>query len=266
MLSSLSYVLWAALPILQGVIAYRMVSQKVHRAYPLFFAYTIEQILRFMVLFYLFHLGTREQYRSAYFGLEGIETPLQFSVICELFVHVFRPYPGIRQFASVVLRWATAALLLIAVFVAAWHTGNQFDKLLAGFFVLARSLYLVQGGLLFLLLIMASALGMSWEQPGLGIALGFGIFTAVDLAAFTLRVELGKGSHAVLSLISNAGFDCAGLVWLIALYTRKPVHKFQHQVPGWDVESWNRALLNLLRRPPLPRSSSDSVTIAKDHR
>lgn len=256
MLSTLSYFLWVVLPILQSMIAYRMVTRRLYRDYPLFFAYTIEQILRFTVLFYFFHLGTPRQYRNAYFTLEGIEAVLQLGVICELFVHVFRPYEGIRHLGFVLLRWAGVTLLLIAVLVAASSTGSDSDKLLAGFFALERSLEIMQGGLLFLLFILSSTLGLIWEHPGLGIALGFGIFTSVNLVAYTMRIQLGMGTHKVLSLISNAGFDCAVLVWLLALYARKPIHQFHHQVRSWDVESWNRALLDLLRRSPtLPRVS-----------
>ena len=248
MLSTSSYILWIALPVLQAAIAYRMVIRDLHRNYPLFFAYTVEQLVRFIVLFYLFHLGSREQYRNAYFALEGIETVLQLSVICDLFAHVFQPYEGIRHGASLLLRWAALILLLIATIIAASSTGSDSDKALTGFFVLARSVYIVQGGLLFLLFILSSALGLSWEQPGLGIALGFGIFMTVDLVAFTLRMELGMGSHSVLSQIANAGFDCAVLVWLVTLYTRRPAHHFEQQMPSWDVEAWNRALLDYLRR------------------
>ena len=248
MLSTSGYLLWIVLPILQTTIAYRMLSKRQHREYPLFFTYTIEQIARFIILFYIFHRGSPNQYRYAYFGLEAVEAVLQVAVICELFVHVFRSYEGVRQLAGIVLRWAGVILLIIATVVAAFSSGSDSDKSMAGFFALERSLEIFQGGLLSLLFVLASTLGLKWEQPGFGIALGFGIFTSVDLAAFTLRFELGMGSNAILSQIANAGFDCAVLVWLITLYTRKRVHQFEHQIRGWDVESWNRALLDLLRR------------------
>ena len=248
MFSVLLYVLWIVPPILEGVISYCMVIRRLYRDYPLFSAYTLEQILRFGVLFYLFHYGTRNQYSYAFFTLEVVDALLQLGVICELFVHTFRPYEGIRELGAIVLRWGGVILLLIAVVVAASSGGSDADKLLAGLFALEQSLQIVMGGLLLLLFTLSSALGLSWRQPGLGIALGFGIVASVNLVTFTLRLELGMNSHQILSLISNAGYACGVLVWLIALYTRKPVHKFEHQIRGWDVESWNRALLDLLRR------------------
>jgi len=56
-------------------------------------------------------------------------------------------------------------------------------------------------------------------------------------------------SHEVLSLISSAGYNCAVLVWLVSLYAREPIlRKLSPHIPTWDLESWNQALLDLLRR------------------
>src|SRR5205823_5175597 len=217
------------------------------RDYPLFFAYTIEQLLRFLTLFYCYHWSTPITYRHAYFGLNTVEAVLQLGVISELFFHVFRPYAGISHLASALLRWAAVVLLLIAVLLAGLTSGSDSDLALAGFFAMERSLQVVQGGLLFLLFVLVSALGLRLRQPSFGIALGFGIFTSVNLAAYSLRVQFGMTSHEVLSLISSAGYNCAVLVWLVSLYAREPVLRKLH-IPSWDLESWNQALLDLLRR------------------
>jgi len=106
----------------------------------------------------------------------------------------------------------------------------------------------VQGGLLFLLFVLSSSLGLHWKHETLGIALGFGVITSVNLATFTLRAQLGTASDDILSLIANVGYDCAVLIWLGTLYARKPVHQFSQHVPRWNVEAWNHALEGLLRR------------------
>ena len=248
MLSPLSYVLWLVQPVFQAAIGYRMLTRQLYRDYFLFFAYTIEQLARFIVLFCTFHLRKPLLYRNAYFAFEMVEAVLQLSVICEIFAHLFRTYEGIRRFAWVLLRWAAIVLVIIGLVVAVFNGGSDTDKMAAGFFTLGRSLEIVQGGLLFLLFVLASGLGLKWEQPGFGIALGFGIYTSINLVTFTLRMELGGGADRILSQVSNAGFDCAVLVWLITMYSRRPAHRFEQQVPGWDVEAWNRALLDLLRR------------------
>jgi len=248
MMTSLLYTLWVMLPPLQSTIGYRMWARQLYRDYPLFFAYTISQVARFVVLFYCYQAGIRDVYRQAYLTAEAVDLVIKFGVICELFSHIFRPYDGIRQLGAALLRWASVILVLIAILVAVLSSGPDSDRFLAGFFAMERSVALVQGGLLFLLFILSSSLGLQWEQLTLGIALGFALQTAVSLATFTLRAGIGISSHDVLSLISNAGYDCAVLIWLGTMYARKPVHQFEHRVQSWDVDSWNRALVDLLRR------------------
>ena len=248
MFSVLVYTLWFVAPVLQSAIGYRMWTQRLYRDYPLFFAYTIKQVIGLLVLFYFYRLGVRDVYRHAYLTSEAVDALLKFAVICELFSYVFRAYEGIRGMGAVLLRWASVILLLIAALVAATASGSDSDRFLAGLFAMERSVEIVQGGLLVLLFVISALFGLQWEHDTLGIALGFGLVTGVNLAAFTLRAELGTASQDVLSLISSAGYDCAVVVWLAFLYGRKPVHQFDQQIPSWDVESWNRALLGLLRR------------------
>ncbi|HEV2730223.1 MAG TPA: hypothetical protein VGV15_09335, partial [Terriglobales bacterium] len=214
----LLYALWLALPLLQGAIVHRMWIRRLHREYPLFFAYTISHLIRFAVLFYCYHLGIRDLYRDTYISLEMLNAVLKFGVICELFFHVFQPYEGVRGLGSALLRWASAILILIAVIVAALSPGSDSDKFLAGFYAMERSVEIVQGGLLFLLFLLSSSLGLRWKQNAWGIALGFGVVTSVDLAAFTLRAQSGIISQDTLSLVSNAAYDCAVIVWLVTLY------------------------------------------------
>jgi len=248
MLTVFVYALWLVAPALQSAIGYRMWIRRLYRDYPVFFAYTISHMLSFLVLFYCYQLGVRDVYRHAYLGCEAVDAVLKFGVICELFSQVFRQYEGIRQLGSVLLRWASVILVLIAVMVAASTSGSDSDRFLAGFYAMERSVEIVQGGLLFLLFVLSSFLGLQWRRHTLGIALGFGVLSSVHLATFTLRAQLGMASQDILSLISNAGYDCAVLVWLGTLYVRKPVHQFSQHIPHWDVESWNQALVGLLRR------------------
>ena len=180
MLTVLVYVFWLVAPALQSAIGYRMWIRRLYRDYPLFLAYTIEQLLRFLVLFYCYQLGIRDVYRHAYIGWEAADVVIKFGVICELFSHVFRAYEGIRKLGFALLRWASVILLFIAVIVAASTQGSDSDRFLAGFFAMQRSVEIVQGGLLFLLFVLSSSLGLHWKHETLGIALGFGVESAKD--------------------------------------------------------------------------------------
>jgi hypothetical protein len=248
MLTVWTYALWVVLPVMQSIIGYRMWTRRLYRDYPLFFAYTISHVVRFAVLFYCYRLGMRDVYRHAYLAAEAVDLVLKFGVICELFSNLFRPYEGIREVGFILLRWASVILMLVSVVVAAFSAGSDSDRFLAAFFAIERSVEIIQGGLLFLLFMLSSSLGLRWKEPTLGIALGFAVVTSVHLATFTLRAQFGMTSQDVLSLISSAGYNCAVLVWLGTLYARAPAHQIGRRMQHWDVESWNQALLQLLRR------------------
>jgi hypothetical protein len=244
----LLFTLWLLLASLLSAIGYRVWSRRLYSDYPLFFAYIIAHLIRIPVVFYYYRLGTTETYRHVYVYAELIDALFKFGVIYELFSNVSRRYDGIRSFVSALLGWATVALLLLAIVVAASSTSYDSDPFLTKFFAMERSVEIVQGGLLSLLFALSASLGLNWKQHAFGIALGFGVVTSVNLATFTLRARLGTASQDVLSLVSSAGYNCALLVWTVTLFARKPIREAIQFLPHWDVESWNRALVDFLRR------------------
>jgi hypothetical protein len=244
----LQYSPWLLPAVLLSVIGYGVWTRRLYRDYPLFSAYIVGHLARLLVLFYFYRLGIRETYRHAYLYAELIEAMLKFGVISELFSNLFQSYDRIRSWVSVTLRWASAIFLLVAVLVAAASTSYDSDKFLAGLFGMERSVVIVQAGLLFLLFAVSSSLSLKWKPHAFGIALGFGVVTSVNLAAFTLRAGLGVSSDDTLSLISSAAYNCATLIWIVTLYAGQPVHPQVPPVPPSNVESWNRELGDFLRR------------------
>ena len=249
MLKFAVYALWFALPPLQGAIAYRMWRQKSYRDYPLFFAYILEQLVRFPIVFYYYQLNVETPYRHAWAGFQAIEAILQIGIICELFADVFSPYEGIRRIGSSILRWASISFLLAAILVAAYSTGTDSSKVLGYIFAMSRSVEIVQAGLLLLLAVSSSLLGLEWKPRALWIALGFGLFTSVDLIAYTIRYQFGIANQPMLSLVANIAYIFALLFWVRAFYFKPAsVPLREPSQADWDVHSWNRALSQLLRR------------------
>lgn len=244
-----SYALWLVLPPLQVAIAYRMWRRKNYLDYPIFFAYTFEQLARFAVLFYWYRLHASTAYMHAYAAFQAIEAILQIGIVCELYSDVFRPYEGIRHFGPSFLRWASVFFLFLAIVVAAYSTGGDAYKFLGNLFAFERSLEIVQAGLLVVLVIASSIMALQWKPRTLGIALGFGLFTAVNLIAYTVRFELGMSTQHSLSLVCNAAYDFAVLIWVRAFYAMpKLVPKLEPRPADWDPHSWNEALSEYLHR------------------
>lgn len=241
--------LWLFCASLQAAIGYRMWQRKSYRDYPLFFAYTLEQLVRFAVLFYCYQLHLQTNYFHAYAGFQAIEAILQIGVVCELFSDVFRPYEGIRQIGPSILRWASVFFLFSAILVAAYSTGADSYKYLGQMFAMERSVEIVQAGLLLFLALASSLLALEWKWQTLWIAFGFGLFSGVNLIAYTIRFQFGMSSQHQLSLLSNSAYAVAVLCWVRAFYFLPEESGPAGQPPAqWDVHSWNRALLQLLRR------------------
>jgi hypothetical protein len=244
-----TYALWLVLPPLQAAIAYRMWRRKNYRDYPIFFAYTLEQLARFAVLFYWYQLHVQTTYLHAYAAFQAIEAILQIGIVCELYSDVFRSHEGIRQFGLSFLRWASVFFLFLAIVMAAYSTGADSYKFLGNLFALERSLEIVQAGLLVVLVISSSILALQWKPRTLRIALGLGVFTGVNLIAYTVRFELGMSTQHSLSLVCNAAYDCAVLVWVRAFYAvPKVVPELEPRAADWDPHSWNQALSEYLHR------------------
>ncbi|MGH9512052.1 MAG: hypothetical protein ACRD2U_07930 [Terriglobales bacterium] len=249
MLKFALYAFWFTLPPLQGAIAFRMWRQKIYRQYPLFFVYTLEQLVRFAILVYYQQPDLRTSYAHAYAGLGAFEAILQIGIVCELFSDVLRPYEGIRHFGLSLLRRTSVLFLLLAILVSAYSRGADSSRFLGNMFAIDRSAEIVQAGLLLLLAVTSSLMALEWSPRTLWIALGFGLFTSVDLVAYTIRSQTGPSTQPILSLISNAAYVFSVLIWVRAFYAeseaRPPSGKGS---ADWDMESWNRALLQLLRR------------------
>jgi len=247
-LLTLKYVLWVTQPCLQALLACLMLRRKLYRQYPIFLAYTVSHVVRFLVLFYVYHGGNREAYRYTFLGAEVLDAALAFAVIYELYWCLFRSYEGVRKLADIVFRCAAVVLLAIAVLTTFTSPATDSNRVLAGLFTLDRSVNVVSGGLLLLLFLASSYLGLRWKRLALGIALGLALDNSVELAAFALRVHWGLLGKPVLSLISSAAYDCSVLIWLACLLSPEPAPP-PAKLPGrLELEGWNQALLELLHQ------------------
>jgi hypothetical protein len=223
--------------------------RKLYREYPVFLAYTVSHVVRFVVLLYVHHQGSQEAYRYTFLGAEALDAALAFAVIYELYWHLFRAYEGVQKLGGMVFRWAAVVLLAVAVLTAAASpAATDSSRVLAGLFTLDRGVSIVRGGLLLLLFLFSSFLGLKWKHFAFGIAAGFALHSSVELATFALRTHLGVLGKPILSLISSAAYDCSVFLWLAYLFSPEPATRPAKLPAGVELESWNQALLELLHQ------------------
>jgi hypothetical protein len=243
------YALWFASPLMQCGVMRRILVRRLFQDYPLFFSYIVAHILSFLSLVYFYQYCSKDAYKQAYMGWDVIDAVLKFAVIGELFARVFASYKSVHRLGTTIVRITSVVLVLSAVLVSALSNTDS-NNWLSKFFALERSAEIVQTGLVLLLFALCYALGLRWKQPMWSIASGLCIITGVYLIAFTLRAELGSSYDQILSLMSSAGYDLGVLTWLLTLYPQRSTARPAAcpPVPTWDLASWNRALMELLRR------------------
>jgi len=233
---------------MQAVIAGTMFRRKLYREYPIFLAYIVSHLVRIVVLFWVYHRGSREAYRYTYAGAEVLDAALAFGAIYELYGHLFRKYSGVRKLAGIVFRVAAVVLLGMAVLTTVTSPATDSSRVLAGLFTLDRGVNVVRAGMLVLLFVCSSYLGLRWQHFAFGIAAGFALESSVELATFALRVQLGLLGKPVLSLISSAAYNCSVVIWLAYLFSPEPSPR-PAKLPGrLELEGWNQALLELIHQ------------------
>jgi len=207
-------ILWCAHPALQTVLVGIMLRRKLHRVFPLFFAYLVAEIAIFIILFPL-QGGSYKLFFYTYWATAAVAVLLGFKVIHEIFLDVFRPYHTLRDLGTVLFRWAGLVMLMVAGVVAASSSGGNQEPLAAGILTLQRSVRVVQVGLVLFLLVFSRYLGISWKQKSFGIALGLGTYAGVELLLVAFNATYNSVHYQTVSAIVNmAAYNLAILTWI----------------------------------------------------
>ncbi len=204
--------LWSAQPVLQWFVAVAMWRRKLHKQFPMFFAYLLLQIAIFAVTYPLQRMNNYEVYFWVYWLTAAASAVLGFKIIHEVFLDVFRPYHTLKDLGTVVFKWAGVVMLMVSV-VVAFSNSSQQDPLVNAVTTLQRSVLLVQCGLILFLLLFSRFLGVSRRQHSFGIALGFGFFASAELMLL-VAVSGGWLHRPTVNLINTATYNLAVLIWL----------------------------------------------------
>jgi hypothetical protein len=86
-----------------------------------------------------------------------------------------------------------------------------------------------------------SRLGLTWQNYSVGIAAGFGVYAALDLALLELRAHLHAVTVTAFVLMRSAAYNLGVAIW--AFYFLRPQGgKPVASLPGTDLANWNNAL------------------------
>jgi hypothetical protein len=231
--------LWVSQPVLQAAIAIVVYRRKLYKPFPAFFWYTVAQVIFFAIQFPLHLRDERFAYFYAYWSAVAVNVVLEFKIIHEIFIDVFRPYPALKDLASSLFKWAAVVMILVSVVMIsvspAWN-----DPVAKTILVVQRGVRVVQCGLVVFLLGFCKHLKVSWRQQSFGIALGFGAFSATEL--FVLALFSGSHVHGqIVDTINLSVYSFAMVLWLA--YSLLNSH--ESMLPGLVPQRWDEALTDI---------------------
>ena len=248
--SLLWHYLWIAPCVLQASIVYVIICRGLYRRIPAFVLYSLFIVVIKSILFILDHDSSfpYRQYWLVDFVGTAISIVLRFAVTYEVYSLICRPYSGLQALGRVLLRWSAGLLLLAAVVVSAYAPGGDVP-IVAGLLALDRGVSLIQCGLLLVLFLFSTYFHLSSRSYVFGIAVGMGVFSAVDLAVVAIRITRGPTAGGYfLDFVNMAAYHAAALIWLSYLLLPEPGGANMSTPPDHNLDDWNRELQRILQR------------------
>jgi hypothetical protein len=243
--------LWIAPHVLQGALAIMLVHRRLAKEFPAFFLYTVFEVLQFLALFTLYRLGPSwgEQYTVVWLASGAISVALRFAIVNEVFSNLLRSYPALSAFGTLLFRWATVVLMIVAVALVAYTSGSETERGIIAFGVIDRAVSIVQCGLLVLLVLLSRFLSFSWRSYAFGIALGLGFFASIELATSAIRSHIGLAvARDTFNLVTMASYNCCVVFWIAALLRPERDRTRITSIPSHNLDQWNETLQRLLQQ------------------
>lgn len=248
-------VLWSAQPLLQWIVAVVLWRRKLHKQFPVFFAYLLLQIAIFAAVYPLQGPANYEIFFWVYWLTAALSAIIGFKIIHEVFLDVFRPYHTLKDLGTVIFKWAGVVMLMVSVVVAFSNSSPSSDPLVNAVVALQRSVRLVQCGLVLFLLLFSRFLGVSRRQQSFGLALGFGVYASVELMLL-VAASGGLLHRPIVNLINTAAYNVAILIWLGYALAHVKVRDTANHL---QTQRWEQSLAGLHTAEPTTGAPSHSL-------
>jgi len=213
--ANIQQALWMTHPVLELSLAGVLFWRRLHRTFPVFFAYIVLQVVNFVVLFPIYRYDKGKTYFLAYWISAAISLAIGFKVIHEIFLDVLRPYPNLKDLGTLLFKWAALVMLLVAMVVTAASQKGIDSPLGQAVTIVQRCVRVIQCGLILFLVSFSHHLGVSRRQFSFGLALGFGSYATVELVV--LALFSGGQVHVpwlTLSVINTAAYSLSVITWI----------------------------------------------------
>lgn len=236
-------------PILPGAITlFVLFRRKVQKDIRWFVAYLLLVVSGGLILFLIYQ--SHKEWNFFYAGqvYDGIAAVIGFLVIHDIFRNAIGEYEAIRRTGTLFLAIVGLALFVVALFVGFYAPTNAYPEVKA-ILTTERSVRVIQVGLIVAIFALSSFLGLSWRHHVFGIALGFGLYAALNLSTIALVAHSGSRVAFKVWIIDQSAFDCTVVLWM--MYALQSQDRPLANIPPssrQDLEHWNQSLSELLTR------------------
>jgi hypothetical protein len=104
-------------------------------------------------------------------------------------------------------------------------------------------------GLLLVLFLFSRVLQISWRNPVVGVALGFGVFAAAEVATSAFHPVTGGNASIIVDLLQMAAYHVCVLAWITYLFLPEKAPVFIGRgLQEQDIELWNQELQKMVQR------------------
>jgi hypothetical protein len=245
-LKSLIQFLWVAGILCQAVLGVALVLKGSWRKFPFFTTYVTVGLSESLFI-YAF-----QQHKAIYFYsywlMELLGIILGFAVVYEIFQSLFAEHNGLRRLATLTFRFALILLLAVGFIVLIRHSSVGFKSVMTAVVVVEESARIIEVGALVCLFLLSSAFGLHWRNQVFGIALGLGIFAAIELITVTVWGQTGKEVHDALNVIRILSFNISLLIWIGYLLAPERAPSEMELPQRSQLEQWNQAVMELIRQ------------------
>ena len=240
------YALWIVPNVLVGLVLIKFLRSRLQMRFPFFLAYLIYQLIEFILLFTVNILPwfSASQYQWFFVAGQGIATVLKFAILYEVTNDLLAHHSSLGVPLRRLLRWIAALTLLAGSAGSALLLRPSFAQVENAFSALNLLSNTVLSGLLVCMFVFRKFFSIPWAGFSAGIALGFGIFASVELAASALRIR-----NIFVDSVTMVAYLICVAVWLTYLFRRDSVGSGQPMnLQKTDMDSWSHQLEKMVNR------------------
>src|SRR3954453_3358531 len=248
----LTYALGAAPALIQVTIIVAMFRNGSRKRFPMFWTYTLYQVLLTATLMVFYQFGDLE-YFFAYWAGAAVSAFLGFAVIYECFSEAMQPYDTLRDLGRLLFRWAAIVMGIVGfVFVLSTPSGAEHTVFVQNILIVERAIRIIQCGMLLLLYLFSHHVGITWRNQLFGIVLGFGVYASLNLLMYSLRSRFGEDWNSSAAIFNSVSYLMTAGIWagymLAPAAERTPVRNATPLV----IEGWNTELAAINNPRPTP--------------